>query len=291
MPSIRATTRLAAVIGWPVHHSLSPAMQNAAIEDLGLDWIYVALAVRPEGLAAALAGARAIGMVGLSVTIPHKQAVMGLLDRIDPVAEAIGAVNTVHFTEDGGSVGYNTDAEGYVRTVEAESAARFAGATVLQIGAGGAGRAMAAGALAAGAARLLLHNRTAKTARELAATLRERYPSSAVESVEEGDLIARSGEAGIIANATSLGLREGDALPLPEVALRPGQVVFDTVYNPAETPLLAAARRAGALPVGGLGMLARQGARALEIWSRGLTDRRPDEGLMLSVLRRHFGLE
>src|SRR4051794_21920207 len=116
MTQIKGTTRVAGVIGWPVEHSLSPLMQNAAIDALGLDWVYVALAVQPENLREAIFGARALGFVGLNLTIPHKQAVLKWIDEVDPLARIIGAVNTIHFHE-GRVIGYNTDATGFTRTV------------------------------------------------------------------------------------------------------------------------------------------------------------------------------
>ncbi len=272
-------------MGWPVDHSLSPPMQNAAIEALGLDWVYVALPVAPENLPQALAGARAMGMVGMNLTIPHKQEVLGLLNQIDPTAKAIGAVNTVHFTDEG-AFGYNTDAEGYVGAVQAEGRFDFKGAHVLQIGAGGVGRAMALGAAKAGARRLTLLNRTLERADRLADEIRRHAPQLAVNVAGDPQAVASAArEADLIANATSLGMKADDPLPLAAELIEARHVVFDTVYAPvAETPLLKAAAQAGARAVQGLGMLARQGARALAIWS----GREPDEALMEQVLREQL---
>jgi shikimate dehydrogenase len=146
---------------------------------------------------------------------------------------------------------------------------------------------MGAGALAAGAARLLIHDVEADRQRNLARRLRDAYPSAQIEALNETDVARAAGEADLIANATPLGMRAGDPPPLaPEAieAIAPRHVVFDAVYNPARTALLAAAERRGARVVPGLGMLARQGARALEIWS----GRAPDEALMIDVLRREL---
>ncbi len=283
-----ARTRLLGVMGWPVEHSLSPPMQNAAIEALGLDWRYVALPVRPEDLAEALRGARAMGFVGVNLTIPHKQQAMRLLDRVDPLAAAIGAVNTVHFTAQGAR-GYNTDADGYVRTVEQESGYSFRGGRVLQVGAGGVGRAMAFGAARADAASLAIVNRDPARARALAADLAASFPGLRIQVVESAaERAAAAAGADLIANATSLGMKPGDPVCLPPELIREQHVVFDTVYTPdPQTPLLRAARERGARCVEGLGMLARQGAAALRIWS----GREPDEALMERVLRRHLGAE
>lgn len=281
-------TRTVGVIGWPIEHSLSPPMQNAAIAKLGLDWVYIAMAVAPERLAEAVAGARALGFVGINVTIPHKEAVMAGLDRVHPAAMAIGAVNTVHFTDEG-AVGYNSDAYGYTRTIEQEGGVAFGGKNVLQVGAGGAGRAMAAGALEAGAARLRLFDIDTERAGRLVFDLRRHYPKAEIEQVKELNEAVAEG-ADVVANATPLGMKPGDPLPIAPELLREGQVVFDAVYNPAETKLILAARERGARPVGGLGMLARQGAWSLRLWTRGHTEAEPDEELMIAVLRERLGV-
>lgn len=256
-------------------------MQNAAIAALGLNWVYVALPVNPERLTEAIRGAAALGMVGLNVTIPHKQAVLPLMDRVDPAALAIGAINTIHF--DGGEVvGYNTDVYGYRATVEQEGDFDFLGRSVLQLGAGGVGRAMAAGAAEAGAQRVMIHARNPARAAELTTELSEHYPSVTFEALGSADALREAAAAAdLIANATPLGMKRGDDFPLPPQYIDARHVVFDTVYTPAETPLLREAARRGARCVPGLGMLARQGARALEAWS----GRKPDERLMLETLR------
>jgi shikimate dehydrogenase len=289
-PTVNLTgkTRLVGVIGWPIEHSLSPPMQNAAIARLGLDWVYVAMPVHPDRLAAAVAGARALGFVGINVTIPHKEAVIACLDRVDPAARAIGAVNTVHFTESE-VVGYNSDAYGYTRTIEQEAGFDFAGKTVLQLGAGGAGRAMAAGAAEAGAACLRLFDIDGPRADRLADDLLRHYPALRIERPDKLDAVAAEG-AQLIANATPLGMKPADPLPIPESCFAAGHVVFDAVYNPAETRLIKAARGRGARTVGGLGMLARQGAWSLRLWTRPHTAAEPDETLMLDVLRGHLGV-
>lgn len=284
MSEITAATRLCGVIGWPVEHSLSPLMQNAAMEAMGLPWVYVALPVAPERIGEAVRGMRALGIVGLNVTIPHKQAVIEHLDWIDPAARAIGAVNTIHHA-DGELRGYNTDAYGFTQSIIADGELTFGGATVLILGAGGAARGMAAGAAAEGAKKIILANRTRERAEAIAKDLQAHYPDTAWEVVQASDasLAHAAARSQIVANSTSLGMKATDPLPLPAEAIEPQQVVFDAVYSPPETPLLRAAKDRGAIAVGGLGMLARQGARALAIWS----GMEPDEDLMLTVLTRH----
>ena len=284
---IDARTRIAGVIGWPVEHSLSPLMQNAAIEALGLNWVYLAMAVEPGRLAEAIAGARALEFVGLNVTIPHKEAAAALVDELAPEAEAIGAINTIHF-DAGRAVGHNTDAEGFTRTLTEEAGLDTAGLTMLQLGAGGAGRAMVAGAAGAGAGRVIIYDIRTDAAEALARHMGAHYPQCRFESiVSEGELNAAAAAAGLIANATPLGMKPGDPLPLAEGLLEPRHVVFDAVYNPYPTALLEAAAGRGARTVSGLGMLGRQGWRSLAIWC----GREPDQELMLGVLRRELGIE
>lgn len=277
---------MAGVIGWPVEHSLSPPMHNAAIAALGLDWVYIALPVSPSDIEACVRGARAMGFIGLNCTIPHKELVLPLVDEIDETARAIRAVNTLHFREDGAVVGYNTDAYGFAATVIAEGEIMFPGRAVLILGAGGAARGMAAGAAAEGAKKIIIANRTRERAERIVEDLGAAFPSVEWEIVQASDssLANAARRVSVIANATSLGMRPDDPLPLPAEAITPEHLVFDTVYAPPETGLLKAARNAGAIAVGGLGMLARQGARSLAIWS-GMN---PDEELMLNVLRERI---
>jgi shikimate dehydrogenase len=300
--SIRFTgsTKLCGVIGDPVAHSLSPLMQNAAMQALGLDWAYMPFHVKPEGLRAAIEGARALGIVGLNVTIPHKETVVALLDELDPLAEAIAAVNTIHF-DAGRAKGYNTDAYGFTQSVLADGELEMAGATVLVLGGGGAARGLAAGAASEGAKKVILANRTRARAERIAGDLERVFPAVRWEVVQASATSLRNaaGRAQVVANATSLGMKASDELPIPADALTPGQVVFDSVYfmpragsaaakeaaegSPGDTALLRAARAAGCITVGGLAMLARQGAKSLAIW----TGLEPDEDLMLSLLIKH----
>lgn len=289
--TLTARTKLCAVIGHPVEHSFSPPMQNAAMQALGLPWAYVAFKVAPERLGEAIRGARALGIVGMNVTLPHKETVMPFLDELDPLAEAIGAVNTIHFDGDRAK-GYNTDGYGFTQSVLSDGELEMMGATVLILGGGGAARGMAAGAAAEGAKKIILANRTREKAEKIAEELGRAFADVRWEVVQASpsSLQNAAGRSQVIGNATSLGMKKDDALPIPAEALQPGQVVFDSVYvtsdpdaGPGETPLLKAAKEAGCIPVTGLGMLARQGAKSLSIWS----GMEPDEDLMLSTLIRH----
>lgn len=281
-PPIHAATRLLAVLGQPIRHSASPAMQNAAIAALGLDWRYLALEVHPENLRAAISGAKAMKFVGLNLTVPHKLLATAMVDILDDSAKTWGAVNTISMEAqslDGEwrpvgsfpgptpdrirSVGYNTDAAGLARSLREDLGCRIAGETVLLLGAGGAGRAAALKLAAENVSRLHLVNRTESKAAEIAREIQLRFPHVHVTVGHPGSPVD------LVINATSLGLDPADPLPLDEsrFALKQAGAVYDMVYRPAETPLLKAAKAAGCRTANGLGMLLHQGAAALEIWS------------------------
>lgn len=281
--AIAATTRYCAVYGHPIRHSASPAMQNAGIAELGLDWRYLAFDVRPEELASALAGARAMRYVGLNLTVPHKLLMHDLVDELDDTARIWGAVNTVRFeardaagewrplgefdelpeTDEILARGFNTDADAIVRSLREDVAVEPRGAHVVLLGAGGAGRTAALRLAAEGVKQLWLVNRTVSKAEAVADEIRAKHP--AVE-VAVGCPTAK---VDLLLNATSLGLRATDPSPLDgnRFMLTDAAAVYDMIYRPAETPLLRAAREAGCRVANGLGMLLHQGARALEIWT------------------------
>lgn len=254
---------MAAIIGDPVRHSLSPAMHNAAFAALGLDWVYVAFEVPLGGAPAAVAGARALGLVGLSVTMPHKAAVIPVLDRLSPVAEALHAVNTVVRVSDDVLVGENTDGAGFVDALREDEGFDPEGRRCLVVGAGGAARAVVRALAGAGAAEVVVVNRTPERASAAAAL--------AGPVARVGD-IAEASDADLVVNATPVGMGgsgpgEGDASVVDPALLGPGQMVVDLVYHPPVTPLLAAARSRGAVGVSGLGMLIHQAAHAVRLWT------------------------
>jgi shikimate dehydrogenase len=259
-------TILTGLIGWPVEHSLSPAMHNAAFEALGLDGRYDLLPVQPGELAARLPDLAAYGYVGLNVTVPHKEEALALADRATQIARVIGAANT--FTlRDGVILADNTDAPGFLADLEAEGVEASTSALVL--GAGGAGRAIVY-ALASAEAQVNVVDRIPKRAKRLEADLKRdlffadvtAYPLSALEEA------ARDVE--LVVNCTSLGMWPHvdasswpDDLPFPATA----RVAYDLVYRPRKTRFLAQAEAAGVRPIGGLGMLVRQGALSFEAWT------------------------
>jgi shikimate dehydrogenase len=258
---ITGRTALYGVLGHPVAHSRSPQMQNAAFAAAEVDAVYVALAVAPDGLAAAVAGAHALGFQGLNVTIPHKQGAAALCAAVDPIAAQVGAVNTLRRAAQGWE-GFNTDAPACLTLLEAAGVGR--GARALLVGAGGAARAAAWALLRAGAA-LRVAARRADAARELAAAFAPSGAPGVVtpRAVPWDDLEAESEAADVVVNGTSVGLA-GHAAALPGLRLRRGQVAVDFVYG--ETDLARAARAAGARLVTGEQLLVRQGALAFTLW-------------------------
>ena len=283
---LSGATRIVGVFGWPVRHTLSPPMHQAAFDALGLDWVYVPFAVRPERLAQAVGALGALGLAGVNVTIPHKEAVVGLADEVEPEARAIGAVNTLTVLDDGRLHGMNTDADGFLESLRLDGGIEPRGLTAALVGTGGAGRALAFALARGGVERLAMINRTVEKAERLAADLRAYGARCAVEVVARGSAEERRtlAHSALLVNATSLGLRPGDPLPADPTPLPEAAAVFDTVYTPLETPLLKAAQARGLRTIPGLGMLARQGARSFERW----TGQRPDVALMIGVLKREL---
>lgn len=269
---ISGKTNLVGLIGWPVSHSVSPAMHNAAFADLGLDWCYVPLLVPTEPaerIGEAVRGLRALGMRGANVTVPHKQAVMPYLDQLSPAAEVIGAVNTIRLEPDGTLWGDNTDAPGFVADLR-DHGVEPAGKAVLVLGAGGSARAIVYGLAAAGSRSIAICNRTLDRAQSLAGEMQRRFPALPITAHGMPDEIAAvAGKADLIVNTTSLGMTpKTEGLPWVEtVPFLPGQVVYDLVYNPPQTRLLQKAALDGAWAIGGLGMLIWQGAIAFERWT------------------------
>lgn len=263
-------TRLVGVIGWPIEHSLSPAMHNAALAEMGLNWVYLAFSVAPEHVGEAVRGVRGLGLIGLNVTIPHKHAVIEHLDEIDEFVTALGVANTIVRREDGRLAGHNTDGPGFIRSVE-ERGHRIAGMAVALIGAGGAARSVAYACARAGARSLVVLNRTPERAEEVAELVRARAGLSAVTALPLTGADAQEAveSADLIVDCTSVGMYPHvDVEPVvPPSWLRPGQVVVDLTYNPLETVLLRAAAEAGAATVDGAGMLVHQGAISLRHWS------------------------
>jgi shikimate dehydrogenase len=261
---ITGQTRAAGVIGTPIRHSLSPAIFNAAFTAAGLDWAYLAFDV-PEGAAGlALGGMRALGLDGLSVTMPHKAAVLDGLDELSPDAEALGAVNCI--SRRGALLhGDNTDGAGFVDALRLDEGIDIDGMRCAVIGAGGAGRAITRALVATGAAAVVVVNRSTEPAERAAALAGAAARVGTLDDLPEVDLVVNATPLGMGVVVTTAG--DPEPLPVDVERLAPGQVVVDLVYHPPVTPLLAAARARGLHAVNGLGMLIHQAAHAFRLWT------------------------
>ncbi|RJS73047.1 MAG: shikimate dehydrogenase [Candidatus Syntrophoarchaeum sp. WYZ-LMO15] len=250
--------RVFGVIGDPIGHSLSPVMHNAAYRALGLECTYIPFRVDRKDLPDAIRGAKALGIQGLNVTVPHKEAVMELVDP-DPLAERIGAVNTIDLLH---GKGYNTDAIGIKRSLE-EEGLNLKGACVLLLGAGGAARAAAFSCLEGGA-RLIISNRTRSRGEKLASELGGSVKAIGLERNEIASVIPG---CDILINTTSVGMYpEVDKIPIDPDLLHKDLIVFDIVYNPPLTGLLREAKQRGCKTIDGVKMLVYQGAASFKIW-------------------------
>ena len=271
-------TGLLGLIGHPVAHSLSPRMHNAAFAADGSDYVYVAMDVSPEYLPAAVEGLKALGFIGFNVTMPHKKAILPLLDELDESARISGAVNTV--VSENALRGFNTDGSGFVEASQ-EAGVEFPGRRVLIVGAGGAAAAVAAAVLAKGVSRLEIVNRS----RDRAEGLRDRL-STAIQGTEIRvrsweEVAEAAAEAEVLVNTTYLGMKEDDPLPVPAGTLTAEKVVCDAVYLAGrETDLIRYAREAGARTVPGGRMLLYQGVQAQRKW----TGREPNVKAMSDAL-------
>jgi shikimate dehydrogenase len=270
---ISATTRVAAVIGSPVHHSLSPALHNAGFAATGVDWVYAAFEVADGSAGAALDAMRVLGFGGLSVTMPHKEAVARMVDELDPAAAALHSVNTVVPLPDGRLKGYSTDGAGFVEALAALDI-EIVGKQIAVLGAGGAARAIIDALARSGAALVTVINRSVERA-EAAAHL-----AGSIGVVGTADAIRQSD---IVVNATSVGMGT-DELPCDVEHLRHEQVVADIVYHPRCTALLAAAVGVGARTVEGLGMLVHQAVLQQRLW----TGRSVDAAVMWGAAEREL---
>jgi shikimate dehydrogenase len=291
---ITANTKLLGLIGWPVSHSHSPAMHNAAAAALALDIVYLPLAVRASELGAALKGLRALGFLGCNVTIPHKQAVMPFLDDLESTAQATGAVNSIVFErgkEGIRLIGYNTDGSGFLADLEAMEV-DVAGRDCLILGSGGSARAIAFGlARSGGRVRLLARRMEQAEAlvRDLSPFLSEpshrlnSEPLPVPGSLADLATVCEAMSAPLIVNSTPVGMSPAvdDSIWPARIPFPGGSTVYDLVYNPAETRLIRQARSAGCQAANGVGMLLRQGAMAFQLW----TGRTPDLSIMATAIQ------
>lgn len=289
MLQITGSTQLIGLLGWPVSHSQSPAMHNAAAADLQLDMVYVPLPVKSEELSDAISGLVALGFAGANVTLPHKKAIVPLVDHLDQAAAIIGAVNTVvirRISDSDGSRavvgGYNTDWSGFLQDLETYGW-KPGGKSCLVLGAGGSARAVAYG-LARAQARVTVASRRIEQARDLVRDLEAGFGYGQIQPRDYGELdeFCQQHRPDLIVNATPVGMVPDVKLsPWPgEVALPESAFVYDLVYRPAETRLMSDSKAAGCRVANGLGMLVQQGAQAFELW----TGKKPNTQVMAAAL-------
>src|SRR3989338_8485799 len=248
--------KIVGIIGYPLGHSVSPAMHNAAYKELGLDYEYIPFEVEPEDLKEALPGLRALHIAGFNVTIPHKEAIIPLLDDVTKLAATIGAVNTV-VNQDSKLIGYNTDGPGFIESLKEDANFEPAGKRVVVLGAGGVSRAVSVMLAEVEAASIVIADIVEEKAKGLGANISGQTLKNEIE------------RADLLVNATPIGMspKINDS-PLPSgVKLNKKTLVYDLVYNPAETKLLKTAKKAGCRVVSGLGLLVRQGAIAFTVFT------------------------
>lgn len=258
-----------AVFGDPVGHSLSPQMHNPALTACGIDAGYVRLQVKTDEFLPALRVLRDLQFIGANVTIPHKFTALDSVDEVEPAARRLGAVNTIIFRPDGSSLGRNSDGPGFVRTIQEEFQTPVKDLRILLLGAGGgAGGAVAVQSALEGCRQLILTNRTESKAQALASTLSDLLPGDRCRTIPwTADALREVlPEVDLIINGTSLGMSPDDPPLLPEGSLSGRHLVYDMVYKPLVTPLITAARQAGARAINGLPMLLWQGAQSFEWW-------------------------
>lgn len=269
---VDAQTQLVGLIGWPVQHSLSPLMHNAAFAELGLNWCYVPLAVRPGAVEKALRGLAALGFRGSNVTLPHKRTVQLSLDSLATTASRLGAVNTliVRRQTDGSATieGHNTDAQGFLHALRHGGFQVSEESRAVIVGAGGGARAVIFGLLQAGVRDIVVLNRTVERAQAVVEDLEVEARLRAL-ALSKDTLLDYAERADLLVNATPVGMWPGvDESIWPNGVPMPGQcAVFDLVYHPLQTRLLQQVRQSGALGIDGLGMLVAQGALSFEMWT------------------------
>jgi shikimate dehydrogenase len=282
--SITGATRIAGVIGWPIQHTLSPAMQNAAFSHYGLDVAYVPLGVPPSGLGILVKSLQQLDAVGVNVTIPYKEKVIPYLDACAPSAKQIGAVNTIVFHKLR-IIGHNTDGLGFLQSIQ--GVARIKGAQAVVLGAGGAGRAIAVSLALAGAGQLTLVDVDSQRLGRLIRDIRKLgYPYVRGTRPSTAELKAQLGKSQLLVNATPLGLKSKDPLPLPPAWMPSAVCVLDVVYGKRMTPLLRLAKAKKNRIVPGWKMLLYQGAEAFRLW----TGKNPPVNLMQQALVKAGGL-
>ncbi len=281
---ISGRTGIYGIFGYPVEHTFSPGMHNAAFKRLGMDACYVPFAVHPDRLAEAARAIIPLGLRGLNMTVPHKEKIIQYLDELSEEARLIGAVNTIEIRQ-GRLVGHNTDGRGFLRSLNENAGFSPKGKKVLFIGSGGAARAVGFCLALAGAAKISVRDLDTRKADLLVKDIHEKTGTDTVSIHDDESLSAYAADADCLINATPLGLKRTDPLPIPRDYIMKKHLVCDLVYNPPDTELLRAAKSRGAKRLAGLGMLLYQGVIAFEIW----TGEKAPVQIMKNALSRQIG--
>ena len=275
MDFVTSHTKVFCVIGYPIEHSMSPIMHNAAIRELNLDYIYLAFNILPTNLNYAVKGIRTFNIIGINVTLPFKQKIMRYLDEIEPLAKKIGAINTIK-NDNGYLIGKNTDAEGGIKAL-LNAGYTISGRNILLLGAGGAARALTY-IMAIHVNKIVIVNRNEKRASKLSNEIKSNFGINIeAKKMINNVLKDESKKADIIINTTPIGMFPNmDNTPIPTEFLHKDLIVYDIVYNPLETKLIKDANEIGCKTLRGIDMLVNQGALAFEWW----TNRKPNIRLM-----------
>ena len=281
---ISGRTRIYGIFGYPVEHTFSPGMHNAAFKKLGMDACYVPFAVHPERLGEAANAILPLGLGGLNVTVPHKEKIIPYLDELSEEARLIGAVNTIEVRQ-GRLVGHNTDGRGFLRSLKEDAGFSPKGKKILIFGSGGAARAVGFSLALAGAGKMAFRDLDISKADLLVNDIRKKTGADAESIHDDETLAAEAVDADCLINATPLGLKRTDPLPIHRDLILKKHLVCDLVYNPPETTLLRAAKSRGAKRLAGRGMLLYQGVIALEIW----TGKKAPVQIMKNALSRQIG--
>ncbi|KAB8330102.1 shikimate dehydrogenase [Scytonema tolypothrichoides VB-61278] len=287
---ITGKTKLLGVIGYPVEHSLSPVMHNAALTQLGLNYVYVPFPIEPQNLEVAVQGFAAIDVVGFNVTIPHKQAILPLLSEISPIAKAVGAVNTVS-CKDNKWIGTNTDVEGFLAPLRTTYNQDWNQTVAVILGNGGTARAVVAGCAELGFDKIFVVGRNLQKLEEFQKSWGDSRESQNLHVHTWDDLPKLIPQANLLVNTTPIGMYpkvEESPLSVEEMGNLPaGAIAYDLIYTPNPTKFLRQAHQVGAIAIDGLEMLVQQGAAALKIWLQ--QDTVPVD-VMRQALRQHLGL-
>ncbi|MDP8263057.1 MAG: shikimate dehydrogenase [Candidatus Ancaeobacter aquaticus] len=265
---ISGKTKIYGIFGYPVKHTASPAMHNAAFTELGLDAVYVPFEVPTTDLSVATRSLRALGVSGINVTVPHKEKIIPYLDSLSKEAKLIGAVNTI-VNKKGKLIGYNTDGAGFVRSLAQDAGCSVKGKKMVLFGAGGAGRAVAIQSLLKGVSQIVIVDVAEKKAKNLARYINRSVKGNKVKAISHKDSALKNivSQADVAVNASPCGMHAKDPLPFDLSAITKKTVVYDLIYNPSETRLLKSAKKKGCITVNGMGMLLNQGCEAFEIWT------------------------